>query len=177
MRHILILTGDINLLGVTDPSVPFTCGQDRLRAADDVVIASHHWGLDHEVLDYQVEIAHTAIDAGADLVMGHGPHVPLGIEVYKDKPIFYGVGSFSFETGHRGRTHPDWIGLMLYVAVEDAAIVRAAFSFVRHNARNETVPRPIAAEQVEVDQLRRLSTRFGTTLQVEGDEVVVWRKL
>ncbi len=145
-----------------------------LRSRADVVIASHHWGLDHEVLDYQVEIAHTAIDAGADLVMGHGPHMPLGIEIYKDKPIFYGVGSFSFETGHRGRTHPDWIGLMLHVAVEDAAIVRAAFSFVRHNAQNETVPRPIAAEQAKLDQLRRLSTRFGTTLQVEDDEVVVW---
>ena len=65
---------------------------------------------------------------------------------------------------------------MLHVAVEDAAIVRAAFSFVRHNARNETIPRAIAAKQAEVDQLRCLSTRFGTTLQVEGDEVVVWRK-
>jgi len=145
-----------------------------LRSRADVVIASHHWGLDHEVLDYQVEIAHTAIDAGADLVMGHGPHMPLGIEIYKDKPIFYGVGSFSFETGHRGRTHPDWIGLMLRVAVEDAALVRAAFAFVRHNAENETILRPIAAEQAELDQLRRLSTRFSTTLEVEGDEGVVW---
>jgi poly-gamma-glutamate synthesis protein (capsule biosynthesis protein) len=44
-----------------------------LRSQVDVVIASHHWGLDHEVLNYQVEIAHTAIDVGADLVMGHGP--------------------------------------------------------------------------------------------------------
>jgi len=147
-----------------------------LRSRADIVIASHHWGLDQGVLDYQVEIAHAAIDAGADLVMGHGPHMPLGMEIYKDKPIFYGVGSFSFETGHRGRTHPDWIGLMLQVAVEDAALVCVAFAFVRHNAQNETVPRAIAAEQAEVDQLRRLSTRFGTSLQVEGDEVVVWRK-
>jgi hypothetical protein len=64
---------------------------------------------------------------------------------------------------------------MLHVAVEDAALVRVAFSFVRHNARNETIPRAIAEEQAEVDQLRRLSTRFGTMLQVEGDEVVAWR--
>ena len=94
------------------------------------------------MLDYQVEIAHTAIDAGADLVMGDGPHMPLGIEIYKDKPIFYGVGSFSFETGHRARTHPDWIGLMLHVVTEDGVLARAAFSFVRHNAQNETVPDP-----------------------------------
>ena len=60
------------------------------------------------------------------------------------------------------------------MVVEDAALVRAAFAFVRHNAQNETVPRPIAAEQAELDQLRRLSTRFSTALRVEGDDVVVW---
>ena len=147
-----------------------------LRSRADLVIASHHWGLDHEVLDYQVEIAHTAIDAGADLVIGHGPHMPLGIEIYQDRPIFYGIGSFCFETGHRGRTHPDWIGLMLRVATEDGKLVRAAFSFVRHNAQNETVARAIAAEQAELNNLRHLSARFGTELEVEGDEVVVWQK-
>jgi poly-gamma-glutamate capsule biosynthesis protein CapA/YwtB (metallophosphatase superfamily) len=160
----------------TDPAALAQFDEDlaALRRRADVVIASHHWGLDHEVLAYQIEIAHAAIDAGADLVMGHGPHLPLGIEIYQDKPIFYGVGSFSFETGHRGRTHPDWIGLMLHLTVEDAALVRAACSFVRHNAQNETVLRPIAAEQPELDRLRRLSTRFSTVLAVEGDEVVVW---
>jgi poly-gamma-glutamate synthesis protein (capsule biosynthesis protein) len=59
------------------------------------------------VLDYQVEIAHTAIEAGADLVLGHGPHMPLGIEIYQNKPVFYGLGSFSFEIGHGGCKHPD----------------------------------------------------------------------
>jgi poly-gamma-glutamate synthesis protein (capsule biosynthesis protein) len=147
---------------------------EALRSRADLVIASHHWGLDHEVLDYQVEIAHAAIDAGADLVMGHGPHAPLGIEIYRGKPVFYGVGSFSFETGHRGRTHPDWIGLMLHVAAENGVLSRAAFSFVRHNAQNETVPRLIAAEQMELEQLRRLSGRFSTVLADDGDEVVVW---
>jgi poly-gamma-glutamate synthesis protein (capsule biosynthesis protein) len=162
----------------TDPASLTQFREDlgALRRRADMVIASHHWGLDHEVLDYQVEIAHAAIDAGADLVMGHGPHMPLGIEIYQDKPIFYGVGSFSFETGHRGRAHPDWIGLMLHVATEDGALVRAAFSFVRHNAQNETVPRPIAAAQLELNHLRHLSARFNTSLEVEGDEVVVWPK-
>jgi poly-gamma-glutamate synthesis protein (capsule biosynthesis protein) len=100
--------------------------------------------------------------------------MPLGIEIYKDKPIFYGVGSFSFETGHRGRTHPDWIGLMLHVETEDGALARAAFSFVRHSAQNETIPRPVALEQAALDHLRQLSAPFGTALAVEGDEVVVW---
>jgi poly-gamma-glutamate synthesis protein (capsule biosynthesis protein) len=108
--------------------------------------------------------------------MGHGPHLPLGIEMYQGKPIFYGVGSFSFETGHRGRAHPDWIGLMLHVAIEGGTLTRTAFSFVRHNAQNETVTRPIAAEQAELDHLRHLSARFDTVLKEEGEEVVVWSK-
>ncbi len=91
--------------------------------------------------------------------------MPLGIELYKNKPIFYGVGSFSFATGHRGRQHPDWIGLMIQITVADNALTRAAFSFVRHNAQNETIFRPAAAEQDELDKLRRLSARFATTLE------------
>jgi len=145
-----------------------------LRRQADFVVASHHWGLDQDVLDYQIEIAHTAIDTGADLVLGHGPHMPLGIEIYKNKPIFYGVGSFSFKTGHRGRQHPDWIGLMVTLTLEDAALTRVAFSFVRHNAQNETVLRPVAAEREALDTLRRLSAPFATALDVAGDEVVVW---
>jgi poly-gamma-glutamate synthesis protein (capsule biosynthesis protein) len=147
---------------------------ETLRPQVDFLIASHHWGLDREVLAYQIDIAHTAIDAGADAVVGHGPHFPLAIEIYNEKPIFYGLGSFSFETGHRGRKHPDWIGLMLHLAVHDGALVRAAFSFVRHNAHNQTILCPLASEQEELEQLRRLSERFATTLHVEGDEVVVW---
>jgi poly-gamma-glutamate capsule biosynthesis protein CapA/YwtB (metallophosphatase superfamily) len=41
--------------------------------------------------------AHEAIAAGADLFVGHGPHVPLGIEIYRGKPIFYSLGNFIFQ--------------------------------------------------------------------------------
>jgi hypothetical protein len=74
------------------------------------------------------------------------------------------------------KDHPDLDAVQEHIA-EARRHLDAAESDVRHNARNETVPRPITAEQAEVDRLGHLSTRFGTTLQVEGDEVVVWRKL
>src|SRR5690606_6593951 len=45
-----------------------------LRRCVDVLVASHHWGLHQEVLEYMTEIAHAAIDTGADVVVGHGPH-------------------------------------------------------------------------------------------------------
>lgn len=146
-----------------------------LRRRADFVVASNHWGLDRQVLQYQREIAHSAIDAGADIVMGHGPHAPLGIEIYRDKPVFYGLGSFSFETGHKGRKHPDWIGLMLDIDATDGAMTRAAFSFVRHNDRNETVFRTMAAEEAELKEMRRLSQALGTEISLDGDQAVVWR--
>ncbi|HEV7442292.1 MAG TPA: CapA family protein [Steroidobacteraceae bacterium] len=46
---------------------------------------------------FTVEFAHAMIDAGADMMIAHGPHVLRGIEVYKGKPILYSVGNFIFE--------------------------------------------------------------------------------
>src|SRR5687767_10373087 len=56
----------------------------RLRTDADIVVASHHWGLHQDVLQYMTDIAHAAIDAGADVVVGHGPHYSLPVEIYKD---------------------------------------------------------------------------------------------
>jgi len=44
--------------------------------------------------DFLVELAHAAIDNGADAFVGHGPHVLRGIEIYRGKPIFYDLGEF-----------------------------------------------------------------------------------
>lgn len=46
---------------------------------------------------FVVEFARAAIDAGADVVAGHGHHVTLGAEIYRDRPIFYGLGNFVFQ--------------------------------------------------------------------------------
>lgn len=47
--------------------------------------------------EFTVEFAHAMIDAGADMMIAHGPHILRGIEVYKGKPIFYSVANFIFE--------------------------------------------------------------------------------
>lgn len=46
---------------------------------------------------FAVDFARAAIDAGADVVVGHGPHLTLGVEVYKDRPILYSLGNFIFQ--------------------------------------------------------------------------------
>jgi poly-gamma-glutamate capsule biosynthesis protein CapA/YwtB (metallophosphatase superfamily) len=144
-----------------------------LRASADIVVASCHWGLGRDVLRYMTEIAHAAIDAGADLVIGHGPHYELPIEVYRGKPIFYGLGSFSFHTGHGGKQHGDWLGLMARVGFARGGITDVAFQFVRHNARNETVPCALAREGAALDGLATRSAALGATLTPRGDEVAV----
>src|SRR5438067_426966 len=142
-----------------------------LRREADIVVASCHWGLGEEVLDYMAEIAHAAIDAGADIVIGHGPHYSLPVELYRGKPIFYGLGSFSFHTGHGGRQHGDWMGMLAQCDVGRGGIAGARFRFVRHNAANETVLCPLADESITFGRLSERSARLGATLTAEGDWV------
>ena len=64
----------------------------------DLIIAIFHWGNERETVpDYnQMTLAHAAIDNGADLVIGHHPHVLQGIEEYRGKYIAYSLGNFCF---------------------------------------------------------------------------------
>ncbi len=69
-----------------------------LRKQVDIVVLAFHAGvlrLPRVIPDYQVAVAHAAIDAGADLVVGHAPHIPKAIEVYCGKAIFYSLGVFA----------------------------------------------------------------------------------
>jgi len=50
-----------------------------------------------EPADFVIDFVHQVIDAGADVVVGHGPHFPLGIEIYKGRPILYSVGNLIFQ--------------------------------------------------------------------------------
>ena len=70
----------------------------RARGTADYVVVSFHWGeeLARTPKPYQQKAARAAIDAGADLVLGHHPHVLQGIERYRGKTILYSLGNFAF---------------------------------------------------------------------------------
>lgn len=64
----------------------------------DFLIFSAHWGAEyHPRSQHQVDIAHNVIDHGADMVIGHHPHVIEATEWYKDKFIAYSLGNFIFD--------------------------------------------------------------------------------
>ncbi len=152
----------------------FTDDIAALRARADIVVASCHWGLHRDVLTYMQQIAHAAIDAGADLVIGHGPHYCLPVEVYRGKAIFYGLGSFSFHTGHGGRRHGDWIGMMVRTTVSGREIASLGFRFVRHNDRNETVVCGLAQEGAELREIIARSVPYKTRfIECADDEVQI----
>ncbi|MBO9713323.1 CapA family protein [Sphingomonas sp.] len=53
---------------------------------------------DHYPPTFEIEFAHAAIDQGADLFFAHGMHTLKGVEIYKGKPIFYGLSNFVFQS-------------------------------------------------------------------------------
>ncbi|HEX6548913.1 MAG TPA: CapA family protein [Candidatus Dormibacteraeota bacterium] len=73
------------------------------KQAEVVAVSLHaHEGpandMNQEVpADFIVEAAHAAVDAGADIVIGHGPHMLRRVEIYKGKPVFISLGSFVFQ--------------------------------------------------------------------------------
>lgn len=70
------------------------------KAVADIVVVTPHWGLHFTpvvVAEYESVVAQAAIDAGADLVLGHHQHIVKPIEVYRGKVIFHGLGNFAMD--------------------------------------------------------------------------------
>jgi len=74
----------------------------EVAAADalgDILVVSFHWGneYEHDPTQRQKDLAHAAVDAGADIVVGHHPHVLQGVETYNGGLILYSLGNFIFD--------------------------------------------------------------------------------
>ena len=76
----------------------------ELKKTNSVVVINFHWGNENQnyPIDAQKQLAHFAIDNGADIVLGHHPHVIQGVEQYKNRIIAYSLGNFCFG----GNTNP-----------------------------------------------------------------------
>jgi poly-gamma-glutamate capsule biosynthesis protein CapA/YwtB (metallophosphatase superfamily) len=71
----------------------------RTREIADVVIPYFHWGVEYTLTPTENDrrMAHAAVDAGADLVLGGHPHWVQGMEIYNDTAIFYSTSNFVFD--------------------------------------------------------------------------------
>lgn len=103
-----------------------TQGVAKLREQDaDAIIVSIHGGVEHEysVSSEMEEVAHFAVDEGADLVLCHHPHVLQGVEKYNNVYIAYSLGNFCFG----GNTNPSDKNTMIFqktfTFVDDALVL------------------------------------------------------
>ena len=147
----------------------------------DTVVVSWHWGLSGatgggygagHIIDYQVELAHGAIDAGADVVVGHHPHQLEGIEIYDGKPVFYSLGNFAFEM-HGGRRRQTTA--VAQVLLRNGRIEEAGF--IPYVINEEAQPLPASTSEAKdvLEEMQRKSKDFPTEFHSREKDVLVLR--
>lgn len=120
--------------------------------------------------DYEKELAHAAIDAGADIVYGHGSHVLQGVEVYKGKPIMYCMGNSATDWI---RMRPNKEGMVARVVVRDRHVARVSLApMTRDEENNVVMLDPSTGEGAKLrEKVKSLSA--GVALDVVGREMVL----
>lgn len=151
----------------------------KARQAADVVIVSWHWGVSPttggtgELTDYQIEMGHFALDAGADMVVGHHSHVLQAIEVYKGKPLLYSLGNFVHDLHYQKRPNYTLLSMLVRCQIQNGKIQRLAIvpGFYKMNGPPEFY-QPSKAPEI-VRDIKKISARFGTKFEVGSDDVAV----
>lgn len=101
---------------------------NEMASSTDFLIVNIHWGYEyaHNYCQKQQKIAHLLIDNGADMIIGHHPHVVQGMELYKEKPIFYSLGNFIFDQYF---SKPTQEGLAIGINIENKKMDIFLFPF------------------------------------------------
>lgn len=170
----------VGLAGVYELAEGMDCQDDMTAAIQslkdagaDLVIVSFHWGVEKENYpdETQQTLAHAAIDQGADLVLGHHPHVLQGIEKYQGKYIVYSLGNFCFG----GNKNPSDKDTMIFQqtftlengeVVEDDAINIIPCRISSEDDYNNYQPTPAEGEEAQriLGRIQEYSQSFGTQL-------------
>ncbi len=134
-----------------------------LKQHVDFVIVSCHWGaeLTEQPKPYQTKLGHRLIDSGADLILGHHPHIVQGIENYKGKYIVYSLGNFIFGSYSESARDSFLFKLILHETNEATA------QLIPINVYNKEVdfrPEPLKGERYKTffEKMIRLSSELNT---------------
>lgn len=89
----------------------------------DVLIVGVHWGAEYrsEPAEIQKQWAKELVEAGADIVVGHGPHWVQGAEYINEKPVYYSLGNFVFDQMWSEETKK---GLIMKLVFRDGKLIR-----------------------------------------------------
>jgi hypothetical protein len=119
---------------------------------------AEHYPEETSVPDFLIELARKSIDQGGDMFVGHGPHALRGIEIYKGKPIFYGLGQFVRQSDWRMPVRADYEAFGTTPETTDLSpaelgLLRTAGPGYRHRAMYESV---IALSQFDGGKLQEV---------------------
>jgi poly-gamma-glutamate synthesis protein (capsule biosynthesis protein) len=151
---------------------------ESIRALEDSVdftVVSFHWSAEklETPKDYQIYFAHLAIDSGADLVLGHHPHVLQGIELYKNRLIAYSLGNFAF--GSYSKDAVDSIILKTYLR-DDGLLFAQCFPINVDNREVEFQPRLLSGDRkgAVIEKLKRLSQDLNNQKNIVEDSGIIF---
>jgi len=134
------------------------------RRVADYVVVSFHWGTESREIPnpYQVTAAHRAVDAGADIVIGHHPHVLQGIERYKNGVIFYSLGNFAFGSTSKSSDRSVIAKVCLENGVKEVELI--PLNVLYRDVHFQ--PRLLSGERGQdvIDHLNRISRRWNTEI-------------
>lgn len=142
----------------------------KIQGDIDNIIVSFHWGKEGSFLptSRQIDYAHKVIDAGADLVLGHHPHVLQSVETYKQKLIVYSLGNFIFDNIglHQNQS------VIFSCTFHNGHIINPAFIPIQiHNCQPSIANRE---QSVHIfNHLSKISKPFHTVLQKTDSSIKV----
>ena len=150
---------------------------DLEEAEADLILCSVHWGIEREFYptDSQKSMGKELIDMGADLVIGHHPHVIQGIEMYQGKAIIYSLANFSFGANRNPADKDTFIFQQEFMFMDGEKIDKAPITIIpcmvsSIKERNDYRPTPAQGEDKEriLRRLNEYSKDFGVTISEEG---------
>jgi poly-gamma-glutamate synthesis protein (capsule biosynthesis protein) len=154
----------------------FTVDIKRAKEVADYVVVSFHWGGEGliEPKPYQKTAGHRAIDAGADIVIGHHPHVLQGVEFYRNGVIFYSLGNFAFGSLSSNADRSIIARITLDGGIKEVEVIPL-------NVLNREVsfqPRPLQGKSAvkAISSLERLSQPLGSSITAINGRYLVYRK-
>ena len=143
--------------------------------------------------DWLVKWTHAEVDAGADIIVMHGAPLLHGVAIYRDRPIFFDLGNFIFQTALADIWEPTvWESVVAYVDFEGTKLKSIKFHPIvvnkidsqadtresRTNAlhlQTSGLPRVATGEQAHtiLQRLADLSRPFGTNVEIDGEMAAV----
>ena len=143
----------------------------------DLILACCHWGTEREnyPTDYQRKFGKQCIDWGADLVIGHHPHVLQGVEEYQGKYIIYSLANFCFGANRNPSDKDTMIAQQTFTFIdgekqEDTVfgVIPCSVSSVKN--RNDYKPTPAEGEEAEriLGRINKYSEGFGVQFDEDG---------